>query len=393
MRPIASIEDARRIAKRRLPRLAYDYIAGGAEDEVTLRANRRAFEQVTLRPSYLVDVSARDQSTTIFGHRIASPVIIAPTGLSRLAGRDGDVAGARAAGRRDTIFTHSCMSSHSLEEVARAGAGPLWFQIFLWQDRDLIEGQIRRAKDAGYHALVFTVDSPVVGKRQRDLRNGFTLPPRPTLRTALDMLRRPRWLAQSRTPIAFRNFDASGSTSPAKTIARATYINQVLWNPGATYADLAWLREAWTEPLLVKGVLTAEDAERAVACGVDGVIVSNHGGRQLDGAPATLDALPEIARAVGGRADVFLDGGIRRGGDVVKALALGAKACMIGRPWLYGLASGDEDGVVHILEILHEEIDRTLALIGRRALDDLDPSVVGRAAAGQIGRPPLVAAP
>jgi L-lactate dehydrogenase (cytochrome) len=384
MKP-ATIEDARIAARRRLPRLAFDFIDGGADEELSLRRNLEAFTRRTLRPRQLVGVADRTLQRTVLGQPLDLPVLIAPTGMSRVAGRGGDVAGARAAQRMGTVFTLSTMSSDSIESVAAAADGPLWFQLYLWRQRDLSEQLIERADSAGYRALVVTVDVPVVGNRVRDLHNGFKMPPRIEPRTALDMLRHPRWLAQAPSAMAFENVLGSGAASPSGPIAHAKLVNSLLSNPAATWADLRWLREQWRGPLLLKGILTGEDAERAVAAGVDGIVVSNHGGRQLDGTAGTLDALEEVVATVGGQIEILLDGGIRRGTDVIKALALGASACLIGRPWLFGLAVGGEQGVLDVLEILRTEMDRALALLGRRSLDELDRSILepvpGRCAA------------
>jgi isopentenyl diphosphate isomerase/L-lactate dehydrogenase-like FMN-dependent dehydrogenase len=373
----ATVEDVRQAARRRLPRLAFDFIDGGADAELSLRRNLEAFERRVLRPRHLVGVATRTLETTVLGDRVALPVLIAPTGMSRVAGRGGDAAGARAAQRMGTVFTLSTMSSDSIEEVAGRSSGPLWFQLYLWRQRDLAERLVDRAQVAGYRALVVTVDVPVVGNRLRDLRNGFKMPPRIEPRTAFDILRHPRWLAQVPSAVSFQNIVASGVPNASRPMAHAKLVNSLLSNPGATWDDLAWLRELWRGPLIVKGVLTHEDAELAAEAGVDGIIVSNHGGRQLDGTLGTLDALEEVLAAVGNRVEVLLDGGVRRGTDVVKALALGARACLIGRPWLYGLAAGGEQGVVDVLEIMRTEIDRALALLGRRSVAELDRSAVG----------------
>jgi L-lactate dehydrogenase (cytochrome) len=373
------VEDVRQIARRRLPRLAFDYIDGGADAELTLRGNLAAFERRTLRPRQLIGVERRDQSTTVLGVPVQTPVMIAPTGGSRIAGRGGDIAGARAASRAGTVFSLSTMSSDSIEEVAGAASGPLWFQLYLWRRREVSEQLIARAQAAGYRALVVTVDVPVVGNRVRDVHNGFKMPPRIEPRTALDILRHPRWLAQAPSAVQFRNLLDATTDADSGPMAHAKLINDLLSNPGATWADLDWLRERWPGTLAIKGILSAEDAERAVTAGVDGIIVSNHGGRQLDGSAASLDALEEVVDAVGDRVEVLLDGGVRRGTDVVKALALGARACLIGRPWLFGLAAGDEAGVFAVLDILRAEIDRTLALLGRRSIAELDRSVIGAA--------------
>ena len=366
MRALLNVDEARSRAKRRLPRIAFDFIDGGSDDEVTLRENRRAFEQVELRPRQLVSVLERDQSVTVLGQQIDSPVILAPTGYARLAGNGGDLAGAVGAGRSNTIFTLSTMATHSIEEVAAVATGPLWFQLYLVKERSVNEQLVERAKAAGYGALVVTVDVPVISVRERDVRNGLTIPPRLRSRTALDMLRHPRWLREQLRPMAFANFRDTGLISPKRAVEHAKWVRATLAHAGATLADLEELRGLWEGPLIVKGILTADDAVVAVDAGADGIVVSNHGGRQLDGAVTSLSALPEIADAVGDRAEVLLDGGVRRGTDVVKAISMGAGACLVGRPWLWGAACGGADGVEQVLRLLHEEIDRTLALVGRR---------------------------
>lgn len=372
-----SVEDARRVARRRLPRFAFDFIDGGAEEEWTVGANRRAYAGVTFRPTYLTDVSQRDLTTTVCGQRLDLPIILAPTGLARLAGPEGDLAGARAAQRMGTVFTLACMSSHAIEEVAAAAENQrLWFQLYLWRDRAVVDAFVRRADEAGCQALVITVDVPLTAKRERDVRNGFSVPLRPTFASAIELLRHPRWLAQMRNPIGFRNMQTSTSWNPKGTASLARYINDNLANQAATWSDVEALRRTWKKPLLIKGILNADDARLAVEHGADAVIVSNHGGRQLDGAPPTLAVLPEIVEAVGDRVDVLVDGGVRRGSDVVKALALGAKACLVGRPWLYGVAAGGADGVSGVLETLRDELDRTLALVGRRSVSELDRTVL-----------------
>jgi isopentenyl diphosphate isomerase/L-lactate dehydrogenase-like FMN-dependent dehydrogenase len=370
------VEDVRLLAKKRLPQFAFDFIDGGAEDEVTLRANRRAFEGLTFRPRYLQDVTRRDQETSVVGTRLSLPVMLAPTGLTRIASRNAEVDAARAAGREGTVYVLSAMASTSIEDVARAAEGPLWFQLYLWRDRTMVDSLVSRAEKAGYQALVVAVDVPVSSKRERDYRNGFVLPPRIRFGTALDAVRHPRWLWDLLTgpPITFPNVIGEGGGTGAVVLGK--YVNEELCNPAQGLDDLRRLRDTWKGPLLVKGTLTVEDAEEAVACGVDGIIVSNHGGRQLDCAPASVTVLPEIVEAVRGRADVLLDSGVRRGSDVVKALALGAKACLIGRPYLYGLAVGGEVGARRVIEILRTEIDLCLALIGSNSVSALNESVL-----------------
>ena len=372
---LVTIDDLRRRARRRLPRAVFDFIDGGAEDEVTLRRNRTAFGRLTFRPRVLVDTRARDQSTTILGQRVASPLILAPTGLCGMAAPRGEVLAARASARSGTIFTLSSMSAVTIEDVMREAPGPHWFQLYVWRDRDLTRSLVERAAAAGYRAMVLTVDVPVLGQRERDLRNGATIPPRITWRNALDTVQRVGWwTGMLRNPrIDFVNVarpsDAHGP------LALGPFVNSQ-FDPSVSWDDLAWFRSIWSGPLALKGIMSAEDARRAVDHGIDAVVVSNHGGRQLDGLPAAIEVLPEIVDAVRGRAEVLLDGGVRRGTDVLKALALGARACMIGRPYLYGLGAAGQAGVERALAILRAEIDRGQALLGYPTLQEIDRSAV-----------------
>jgi L-lactate dehydrogenase (cytochrome) len=373
---IVNIDDLRRAARRRLPRALFDYIDGGAEDERTLRANQADFARYTFRPRVLVDVSRRDQAITVLGEPIASPLILSPTGFTGLFWPRGEAVAARAAGRKGIIFTASTMSICSMEEIAQAATGPLWFQLYVWRDREVVRSLIERARAAGFRALVVTVDTPVLGRRERDVRSGLVLPPRVTLRNVLDSVRRVSWwrgvLTHPRP--TFGNFvGAAGLSHDA--VSLATFTTQQ-FSPAVGWSDIDWYRSIWRGPIAVKGVLSPEDARLAVDRGIEAVIVSNHGGRQLDGAPSPIAVLPDIVDAVAGRAEVFLDGGIRRGADVVKALALGARACMIGKAFNYGVAAAGQAGVEKAIDILQTEIDRTLALIGRPTLADLDRSAV-----------------
>ena len=377
-----NIDDLRRLAMRRLPRAVFDFADGGAEDEQTLRANREDFAKLTFRPKILVDVSKRDQATTILGQPVSSPLILAPTGLAGMLWARGEMAAARAAASHNVIFTLSTLGACSIEEVAETSSGPLWFQLYVMRDRDVTRKLVERAQHAGYKALCLTVDLPVLGQRERDLRNGATIPPKVTVRNAINVLQRPGWLRRVwwGPNITFKNFVGSSAalTSDAGTLWQ--YVNS-LNDPSVNWDDLAWFRSLWQGPIAIKGMLTPEDARRAVSEGIDAIIVSNHGGRQLDSLPSAVEALPEIVDAVGDRAEVILDGGVRRGTDVVKALALGARACMIGRPMLYGLGASGQAGVERAVEILKAEIDRSLALLGRPTLADLDRSAVRRAGA------------
>lgn len=358
-----------------------DFVEGGAEDELTLERNRHAFAEATLRPRVLVDVSRRTMSTVICGQQLSLPVLLAPTGLARLVHPEGELAAARAAHDAGTVLVVSSASSFSIEQLAAEAGQPLWFQLYPWRDRGVTGDLLDRARRAGYHALCVTVDVPAVGGRDRDIRNGFTVPPRVTPRNVLDVLRHPAWtVGLLRGPrITLANLAELGGPSDVVSLAR--YANEELINPANDWSELAWIRDRWEGPLIVKGVMTADDARRAVAHGVDAVGVSNHGGRQIDGAAASLDALREIADAVEGEVEILVDGGIRRGSDVVKALAIGANACMIGRPFWHGLACAGQAGVRHVLEILASEIDRTLALLGCPDVSALGPEHVDAPAA------------
>lgn len=373
-----TIADLRAAARRRLPRMVFDFVDGGAEDELTRDDNEAAFRRLTFRPRVLVDVSERPQAITVLGRELATPVVLGPTGLMRMVRHEGELAAAAAAERFGTVSVQSSGSSVSLEDVAASVTSPQWFQLYPWGDRRTVENLIGRARDSGYEAMVVTVDVPVVGAREKDLRNGLTVPPEVSPRTGWDLVRHPAWLAGllSHPRPTYANFvglmpDARG------TSGLAAHTNGLL-NPATTWRDLEWMIRRFDGPVLLKGVMTADDARLAVEAGCQGVAVSNHGGRQADSVPTALDALPEVVAEVGHLADVLLDGGVRRGGDVVKALALGAKACLVGRPWVYGLAAGGTPGVERVLEILRDEIDRTLALIGRPGVASLDETALSR---------------
>lgn len=371
MKKILNIEDAHRLARKRLPLIVSEFIDGGAEDEHTLRSNESALDKVTFQPRILVDVSRRDQTTTVLGDHINLPVMLAPVGAGRLVSRQGELAVARGAAAAKTIFMVSTFASNSLEEIADVSDGPLWFQMYMSSDRELNSALVQRAYKAGYRALCLTVDTAAVGKRERDLRLGASYPPRITLRTALNAIRKVSWLRD----YLFGEKELFGNF---KKVAKED-IGKIIYstiNPLTTWEDLDWLRKEWDRPLLVKGILSKEDAHLAVDHGVDGIVVSNHGGRQLDSAPSTIEVLPEIVDAIGNKLEIFFDGGIRRGGDVLKAIAIGARACLIGRPYMWGLAIGGEVGVARVLEILREEIDRTMALIGRTRLNEMDRTAI-----------------
>ena len=375
MKTIINIEDARRIAYRRLPKFVFDFVDGGAEDEVTLQANRRAFSEIKFNPRVLVDVSERDISTIVLGEPVKLPVLLAPAGGIRLIRREGELAAAGAAGCEGTIFALSTASNYNIEEVAAVATGPLWFQLYPLGNREDTASLVKRAQQAGYKALCICVDVAVPGKRERDLRNKATIPPQVSWNKALQIVRRPLWLRHYLfgPRISLGNLEdlESFRGMPHKAVLMSMK-NMGLANAALNWDDLTWLRELWTGPLVVKGIMNAEDARRALNHGVNGIVVSNHGGRQLDGQPTTIEVLPEVVAAVAGHAEVFIDSGIRRGTDVVKAIALGARACLIGRPYLFGMAMGGEAGVIQVLQILRNEIDRTMALLGCRSLTDLN---------------------
>ena len=376
MAALHSVDDVRRYAKKRLPKMIYDFIYGGANDETTLAANRNDFSKITFRPRMLTDVTHRDVRTKAAGIDLDFPVMVSPAGLLRVAHTEGELAIARAAGKTGVVFVVSTAASWSIEEIAEAATGPLWFQLYLWRDRDIMKSLVERAGKAGYQALMVTVDLQVVGKRERDLRNGLSIPPKITLKSALDSVRHPRWLFDliKGPPVALRNF--AGVVEGDDTISHSAFFTQHLINPSANWEDLQWVKELWKGPLLVKGIVTPEDALKAVDLGVDGIVVSNHGGRQLDGLPSAVRSMVDIVDAVGNRTDIILDGGIRRGADVVKAISLGAKAVMTGRSWIWGLAAAGQTGVERVHEIFAQEIDQTLALLGRTRLDEIDESAV-----------------
>ena len=371
-----NIEDLRIIAQRRLPRVAYEFLARGTEDEITLRANRAAFERIRFAPRSLVDVSKRSQKVTLWGKSFDSPFGIAPTGASGLYCYDADVALGRAAAAAGVPYVLSTASFVPMERVAREAGGTKWFQLYMSKDHDLARALVARALDAGFEALVMTTDVVVGGNREYNRRNHFEVPFRLNLGNMADGVLHPRWLAGVflRTLLAsgvprFQNLDVNTGgriTSPTLTEFR-TRRTELNWE------DLAWLRKLWPKKLLVKGIMTVEDAQLAAQHGADGIFVSNHGGRQLDGAPSPIEVLPEIASAVGRGMAIMVDSGFRRGTDIVKALALGADMVFVGRATLYGATAGGEAGALHALSLLKSEVDRVLALIGCARIEDLGP--------------------
>ena len=370
-RRLYSVAETRRLARRALPRPLFDFIDGAAEDERTLHRNEAAFAEIALLPQPLAGTTTRDQSLTLFGTRLAMPLIVGPTGLSGLFWPDGELATARAAAAAGTAFCLSHGSTCTIEELAAGGAAPRWMQVFMFKDRGMTRSFAERAQASGYDALVLTTDNQVLGNRERDIRNGFAIPPRFTPANVLGMLAKGPWLWRMRgkLELGFANYVSAAPGGDLRTIAGRM---ASMLDPSASWADVAWLRGLWPGPLLLKGIMHPEEARRAVAEGIDGIVVSNHGGRQLDGAAATIEALPAIVAAVEGRIPVLLDGGVRRGVDVARALALGAKACLIGRPHLWGLAVAGEAGVAAVLDLYRRELDRVMALCGWDDLAAID---------------------
>jgi L-lactate dehydrogenase (cytochrome) len=369
---VVNIADLRNLARRRLPKLIFDYVDGGAENEVTLRENVRVFEDVTFRPRQAVDVARCDLQARVLGQDLSFPGLLAPVGYSRMIHPEGEVAAAKAAGEFGTGFILSTISGHKLEKVKAASPGPVWYQLYLVGGRDA------RIRAANYSALVITVDTAIVGMRERDPRNGMRELMGKSLLTKLphvpQLLARPGWLAafvrDGGMPKLENIVLPDGNPMPLIDVTNALARTVVTWG------DLKWLRAAWPGPIMVKGILTGDDARRAVDEGVSGVIVSNHGGRQLDGVSSALRALPEVVAAVGGKTEILMDSGIRRGADIVKAICLGARAVLIGRAYAYGMAAAGGAGVARALEILRDDVERTLRLLGCPSIAQLDSSFV-----------------
>lgn len=367
-----NIDDLRWVAKKKLPLAMFGYLDGYAEDGVTGKRNREIFCQYEFITRALVDVEIVDTSTTVLGQTIDFPIICAPTALSRLFHHDGEVAVAKAADKADTIYTLSTLSSFSLEEVGSV-ARKKWLQLYMYRDKSLVEDLIERAIANGYQALCLTTDASIGGNREQDLRNGFTVPPKPSTKTILEASLHPYWCWNyvTKPTINIANFDESKLIGADGASTLLEYVGKQL-TPSITWKDVEWLRAKFPGKLLIKGILSPNDVKQACSLGVDGLVISNHGGRQLDHTVTPFDMLPEIISATEGKADIIIDSGIRRGTDVLKAIALGAKACMVGRPYLYGLSAGGEAGVSKALEILRSEIYRNMQLLGCQSISALD---------------------
>jgi isopentenyl diphosphate isomerase/L-lactate dehydrogenase-like FMN-dependent dehydrogenase len=375
---VVNVNDLRTLARRRVPRVVFDYVDGGAEDEITLRENCRAFEEITFRPRQAVAIPHCDLRTRVLGCDLSLPALLAPVGYSRVIHPSGEVAAARAAGQAGTGYILSTISGYPLEEVKAASVGPVFYQLYMMGGREVAEGALERARNAGYAGLFVTMDTAVAGMRERDFRNGMKELLGPgffnKVRFSPQVLARPRWLISFLLDGGVRplpNVVVPGrGPMPLIDVAAALAQSTITWE------DLRWIHDVWRGPVIIKGVLTGEDARRAMDEGAAAIVVSNHGGRQLDGVQASLRALPEIVSAVNGQIEVLVDGGIRRGADIVKALCLGARAVLCGRAYTYGLAAAGEAGVARALEILTTDLERTLRLLGCPSIAALDRSYI-----------------
>lgn len=371
LRRVQSVGDMRDVARRRSPKAVFDYVDGAAGSEESLRRTREAFQRVEFAPRVLRDVANVDLSTSILGVRQSLPLILAPTGYTRMMHHEGERAVVRAAARADIPYVLSTMGTTSLEDVASAApAARRWFQLYLWRDRGASADFVERAENAGYDTLMLTVDTPVGGRRLRDIRNGLTIPPKLRLKTVLDGALHPHWWINFLTtePLRFASLQSWGGT--------AADLADHMFDPASTIEDVRWLRDIWPGKLVVKGIQCAADASLVVASGADAVVVSNHGGRQLDKASTPLSSLPSVVDAVGDRAEIFIDGGIMTGSDIVAAVSMGARAVMVGRAYLYGLMTGGEAGVDRVLGILRDETLNTVQLLGANAIDALTADYV-----------------
>ncbi len=371
-----SIAAVRERARRMLPRPIFDFVDGGAEDEGTLRHNETDFQRISLLPRPLNGAGQRDLAIDLLGHRLSMPLMIGPTGLAGLMWPQGEAAAAKAAALAGTAYCLSHGSVCKLEDIPPTGTAPRWMQVFIFRDRGFTEELATRAAIAGYDALVLTTDNQMLGNRERDLRNGFSIPPKFKVADMLAMSGKLPWLLRMRAElprITFGNYVRAGEAIDIGSLAKRMV---ELLDPSMSWRDVEWLRKIWKGPLVIKGILHPDEAKQAVALGVDAVIVSNHGGRQLDGAASAIAALPAIVEAVAGAIPVLLDGGVRRGADVVKAVSLGAACCLIARPQLWGLAISGEAGVAHVIDIFRREIDRVMALMGASRVADLKPELI-----------------
>ena len=376
MKNIACIEDLRALARRKVPKAFFEYVDGGSYNEETLRANRAELEPIKLRQRVMVDVSERSLATTIIGQKVSAPFALAPIGLCGMQYGDGEILSAQAAEEAEVPFILSTMSINSIEQVAESTTKPFWFQLYVIRDRSFSKDILSRAGKAGCNALVLTVDLQVLGQRHRDIRNGMTVPPQLRLKNIIDMATKPEWVfsilrGKSKT---FGNL-AGHVKGMDDVTSLAQWTNQQ-FDPALNWKDVDWIKKVWPGKLIIKGILDVEDAKTAVKLGADAIVVSNHGGRQLDGAPSSISALPAVAQAVGSDTEVLFDGGLRTGSDMLRALALGARACLIGRAYIYGLGAGGKPGVAKAIDILKKELSVAMALTGTTRVRDIGPQVL-----------------
>jgi len=373
---ITCIEDLKELYKKRVPRMFYDYAESGSWTESTFRDNEAAFSRIKLRQKVLVDMAGRSLSTKMIGEDVAMPVALAPTGLTGMQYPDGEIHAALAAEKFGVPFCLSTMSVCSIEDVAQNTTSPFWFQLYVMKDKDYISRLIQRAKDAGCSALVLTLDLQIMGQRHKDIKNGLSTPPKPTLTNLINIATKPRW-AIGMLGTKRRNFgNIVGHVKGLENMSNLAQWTVSQFDPTLDWEDVQWIKDQWGGKLVLKGIMDADDAELAVKSGADALIVSNHGGRQLDGAPASLDVLPEIVDRVGENIEVWMDGGIRSGQDVIKAIALGAKGTMIGRAFLYGLGAMGAEGVTRCLEVISHELDLTMAFCGLKDINLVDKSII-----------------
>ena len=376
MKSIACIDDLRQLARRRVPRAFFEYAESGSYNEETLRANRTDLEAIKLRQRILVDVSSRSLDTTIIGQKIAAPFVLAPIGLCGMQHGDGEILSAHAANAAGIPFTLSTMSICSVEDVAEATGKPFWFQLYVIHDRGFSKDLLERAKKAKCNVLVLTVDLQVLGQRHRDIKNGLTVPPEIRLKNIIDVATKPAW-AWSILNARRKTFgNLAGHVEGMGNVNSLAAWIEHQFDPALSWKDVEWIKNIWPDKLVLKGILDAEDARTAVKIGADAIVVSNHGGRQLDGAPSSISALPKIADAVGSDVELMFDGGIRTGADALRALALGARACMIGRAYIYGLGAGGQAGVAKAIDILEKELSVAMALTGVNSIKEIEPHVL-----------------
>lgn len=377
LRRAANIQDLRLIARRRLPRGVFDYIDGGAEDEITLARNSRAFRDIEFRPRVLNDVGTVDPSSELLGRTASFPLVLAPTGFTRIAHSPGELAVARSAERAGLPYALSSLATRSIEEIREVSDGDLWFQVYVWADKDLVAEMLDRANAAGYSTIVITVDTAVLGRRERDVRRGFSLPPKIGLSTIVDGMLHPGWTLDfvRHEPIRFANVVGRSVGDGSDPVSLSDFVSRQ-FDPSLNWTDIEWFRNRWDGRIVLKGIQTVADALIAADHGVDGIALSNHGGRQLDCAPPAVELVGPVTDSVGDRLEVICDGGVRRGSDIVKAVALGAKACMAGRAYLYGLGAAGEQGVDHALSLLRDDVCRTMALTGCTSIADVGRELV-----------------